>query len=268
VPGASSGLCTGVSRRTVCLNVESGGVVGAGGAVPPGVLEHDQSASSSSAPNLALKHGHLEGAHLRQCFRSADEAASSGDGGHASHGTRGRKLVKRLAAAYVCHMAPHPRCRKPPAGCTPAHRPSQSEAPERRPRGPHRDWGSSTSPAFRVARVALVLLAVLVGSLPFVRGPLDTEAPDAGTPATEAPAVLADAATPEPDAMASLRVPERPPEWQETRCDAKRDETAINRGCYRELARKPPCAEGSFEHDGKCWAAVAKRTRPAQSIEK
>lgn len=127
---------------------------------------------------------------------------------------------------------------------------------------------SATSPAYRLFRASALLTAALLASLPlWSDAPEVPDAPDGGTPAArEAPSVLADAATLEPGAVASLTVPERPPEWQETRCDAKRREVSINGGCYKEQAGKPPCAEGEFEHDGKCWAAVAKRAQPLRSI--
>lgn len=131
---------------------------------------------------------------------------------------------------------------------------------------------ASSLSASRVGRAAAVLAAAMLALLPMlVRPPEDqhpvTEMPDGGTPQEqEGPAVLADASTLDPYAVASLSVPERPPEWQETHCDPKRREVSINGGCYKEQASGPPCAEGEFDHGGKCWAAVAKRAKPANAL--
>lgn len=128
---------------------------------------------------------------------------------------------------------------------------------------------SSTSPAYRVARVATVLLAVLLASLPMLvdlpeewAEPM-ADAPDGGTP--EPGGFLTDGATDWPG-VASLPMPSGPMPGQQTVCDPKRREVSINGGCYKEQAGKPPCAEGEFNHDGKCWAAVTKRTPPSTSV--
>ncbi len=49
-------------------------------------------------------------------------------------------------------------------------------------------------------------------------------------------------------------------------CRTRSDEVAINGGCWMELARRPPCHEDHAEYQGKCYAPVAKRTRPPQSL--
>jgi hypothetical protein len=49
-------------------------------------------------------------------------------------------------------------------------------------------------------------------------------------------------------------------------CRTRRDEIAINGGCWMEIARRPPCHEEQAEYQGKCYVAVAKRTRPPQSV--
>jgi hypothetical protein len=89
------------------------------------------------------------------------------------------------------------------------------------------------------------------------------EAPDAGV-VLEAPGVMTDAA--EFDQWAALKVPDAPPKWQKTSCNERRREVSIKGGCYKQVVGSPPCAEGEFEHDGKCWVAVAKADRPATSI--
>jgi hypothetical protein len=85
---------------------------------------------------------------------------------------------------------------------------------------------------------------------------------------SESPIIASDGVDWDPSGVVigALRVPEKPPEWQETRCEARRDEKSINGGCYVKAARPPPCAEGQFEHDQQCWVAVGKRTRPVTTI--
>jgi hypothetical protein len=49
-------------------------------------------------------------------------------------------------------------------------------------------------------------------------------------------------------------------------CRTRRDEVAINGGCWMEIARRPPCHEEQAEYQGKCYVPVAKRTRTPQSV--
>ncbi|HEX8821344.1 MAG TPA: hypothetical protein VF794_15565 [Archangium sp.] len=49
-------------------------------------------------------------------------------------------------------------------------------------------------------------------------------------------------------------------------CRTRRDEVAINGGCWMEIARRPPCHEEQAEYQGKCYVPVGLRTRPSQSL--
>jgi hypothetical protein len=50
-------------------------------------------------------------------------------------------------------------------------------------------------------------------------------------------------------------------------CLTRRDEVAINGGCWLELARRPPCQEEQAEYQGKCYVPVGLRgPRPPQSV--
>jgi hypothetical protein len=146
------------------------------------------------------------------------------------------------------------------------HAPRGKVAPAPRP---HRQPVSSTSPAFRWAKGGAVAVAVLTMLAPLWlpdMASLDPEAPavvDSGV--SEEPSALVDASV--DWSIGSLAIPQRPFAWQKTKCDSKRREVQINGGCYKEQAGKPPCAEGEFEHDGKCWSAIHKASPPATSLE-
>jgi len=111
-----------------------------------------------------------------------------------------------------------------------------------------------------------VAAAALLALCPAWRSAPPTEAPDAGVALAETPEApaLSDASTGEE--WASLPIPAKPMPNQETRCEPKRGEVSIRGGCYLELKTPPPCAEGQFEHDKRCWMAVGKRARPGQAI--
>jgi hypothetical protein len=50
-------------------------------------------------------------------------------------------------------------------------------------------------------------------------------------------------------------------------CLTRRDEVAINGGCWIEIARRPPCHEDHAEYQGKCYLPVGLRgPRPPQSL--
>lgn len=50
-------------------------------------------------------------------------------------------------------------------------------------------------------------------------------------------------------------------------CLSGKGEVEINGGCWRELAKRPPCYEDDAEYQGKCYAPVATRSRKPQSIQ-
>lgn len=154
-------------------------------------------------------------------------------------------------------MSQHPRCSKVPA------------REERRAHRPRRDWGmSSTSLSFRAARAGAAVVAVLLGSATLMLPREAPEAPDAGVElalAEPEEGGMTDASM--GDEWASLPIPPKPGPNQETRCDPKRDEVSISGGCYLRLERKPPCAEGQYVHEGRCYVAVGKRERPATTLQ-
>lgn len=63
-------------------------------------------------------------------------------------------------------------------------------------------------------------------------------------------------------------VPATPADWmKKPPCnweDAR--EVAIRGACFIRTAESPPCPRRFFEHDGKCFVAVAKAQRPDTSI--
>jgi len=159
-------------------------------------------------------------------------------------------------------MAPHPKCDKKPAF------PARPRVPSPALRGPRRDHGlSSTSPTARFAPALAAAAAVLLVLGSGIFAPLP-DVPDAGTPdagllAPEA-GVMTDGSTGEE--WAGIPIPTAPAPGQKTQCSAKAAEVLINGGCYIQTAQVPPCPDLQYEHGGKCWAAVGKRTRPAQSL--
>lgn len=50
-------------------------------------------------------------------------------------------------------------------------------------------------------------------------------------------------------------------------CLPKKGEVEINGGCWRELAKRPPCYDDDAEYQGKCYAPVAVRSRKPQAIQ-
>ncbi len=50
-------------------------------------------------------------------------------------------------------------------------------------------------------------------------------------------------------------------------CDTKRGEVEINKGCWVELAARPPCTDLQAEHQGKCYLPSLKLERPPQSAQ-
>ena len=59
-------------------------------------------------------------------------------------------------------------------------------------------------------------------------------------------------------------LPDKPFRNQET-APCGRGEVEINRGCWVELAAKPPCLDIHAEHRGKCYLAILKSERPPQA---
>lgn len=148
-------------------------------------------------------------------------------------------------------------------------RPGLNQSRSSAPRPPR--WSSRTGPVARLAPALATAAAAFLLLYGLQMDPTAADpAPDfaAAPVVNEAPSpVMTDAADlGSPGMLAELAVPETPPKWQKTACETKRGEVAIRGGCYVELAEKPPCRDGHFRHEGRCWAAVAKSERPANAI--
>lgn len=97
----------------------------------------------------------------------------------------------------------------------------------------------------------------------------DAEAPSTREPypEVECPAVVDVRQDDVFTGQAGRKVPSKPENWmQRAPCKPENDETEIAGACFVELARKPPCKPGQYEHTGRCWAAIAKQRRPSTSI--
>lgn len=67
---------------------------------------------------------------------------------------------------------------------------------------------------------------------------------------------------------ASYPIPDKPvPQQAVAPCEIESGEVEINKGCWMELARKPPCARNQAEHQGKCYMPVRKPTPVPQSVK-
>jgi hypothetical protein len=133
------------------------------------------------------------------------------------------------------------------------------------------------SPLPLKALVAVGLAVLVLGGCFWLSGTGSRElAPPTPPPSTSGIGELADAglrshilvnnAEQGPKGIA-YPLPDKPFSDQATPpCRTRRDEIAINGGCWMEIARRPPCHEEQAEYQGKCYVAVAKRTRPPQSV--
>jgi hypothetical protein len=123
----------------------------------------------------------------------------------------------------------------------------------------------------RARRAGGVLVAAGIALLVLARpAPPEVllEAPDAGVALdglAATPGVMTDGSG-LGEEWAGIPIPAKPRPDQETKCDATAGEVSINGGCYLELSSKPPCPPRQYEHGGKCWVAVGKRSRPATSV--
>lgn len=115
-------------------------------------------------------------------------------------------------------------------------------------------------------RVVLSWLGLAVATVCLTCHDIIEECPPLGPGAPEHPAAVMTDGVDGSGMLAELAIPAKPEPWQKTACNAEQGEKSIGGACYLELAEKPPCRNGHFRHDGKCWAAVAKAERPRTSI--
>jgi len=127
--------------------------------------------------------------------------------------------------------------------------------------------------------LAAVGLAMLVlGASFWLSGTGSRElAPSTPLPSTSGLGELADAGLPSPVLVdgtprsptgIAYPLPDKPfSDQARPPCLTRRDEVAINGGCWLALERRPPCHEDHAEYQGKCYVPVGLRgPRPPQSV--
>ncbi|HEX8440445.1 hypothetical protein [Archangium sp.] len=128
------------------------------------------------------------------------------------------------------------------------------------------------------ALVAVGLAVLVLGGSFWLLGTGNRElAPSTPTPSTPGFGELADAGRPSPVLVdgaprsptgIAYPLPDKPfSDQARPPCRTRRDEVAINGGCWMALERRPPCHEDQAEYQGKCYVPVGLRgPRPPQSL--
>jgi hypothetical protein len=79
-------------------------------------------------------------------------------------------------------------------------------------------------------------------------------------------AIFADLSNPDVEAIA-YPLPDKPLAKQAVPpCETNKGAVEINKGCWLELAKKPPCFSNQAEFQGKCYVPVHKQDPVPQSI--
>jgi hypothetical protein len=142
-------------------------------------------------------------------------------------------------------------------------------------RGPMGRW---MRPPPLKALVAMGLAVLVLGGGFWLLGTGSRElAPSTPTPSTSGLSELADAGPRSPVLVdgkprsptgIAYPLPDKPfSDQAKPPCLTKRDEVAINGGCWVALERRPPCHEDHAEYQGKCYLPVGLRgPRPPQSL--
>ncbi|WP_232537163.1 hypothetical protein [Cystobacter fuscus] len=69
-------------------------------------------------------------------------------------------------------------------------------------------------------------------------------------------------------AVVAYPMPSKPvPKQAVAPCEADNGEVEINKGCWVELAKKPPCSRKQAEYQGKCYLPVRKEDPLPQSVK-
>ncbi|WP_084737195.1 hypothetical protein [Cystobacter ferrugineus] len=123
---------------------------------------------------------------------------------------------------------------------------------------------------FKLAAVGTAVLAVGLGVCLYLR--LDTPHSPMGSrvwaieDSFRKEAIFADLSNPDAVAIA-YPLPDKPLAKQAVPpCETNKGAVEINKGCWLELAKKPPCFSNQAEFQGKCYVPVHKQDPVPQSI--